>query len=115
MLTIDFYIRHLNYFQVAIGLAVAEEELHFEHRDLHWGNVLVSAVETNKIASFNLNNRNYELPTQGVEVAIIDFTLSRIEHNGVVIFNDLSMDPDLFVAEGDYQFDIYRLMQDKNR
>ncbi|CAH1109833.1 unnamed protein product [Psylliodes chrysocephalus] len=101
--------------QVAIGLAVAEEELHFEHRDLHWGNVLVSAVETNKIASFNLNNRNYELPTQGVEVAIIDFTLSRIEHNGVVIFNDLSMDPDLFVAEGDYQFDIYRLMQDKNR
>ncbi|XP_072379922.1 uncharacterized protein Haspin [Diabrotica undecimpunctata] len=101
--------------QVALGLAIAEEELQFEHRDLHWGNVLISTVETNKIVSFTLENKTYNIPTIGVEVAIIDYTLSRIEHDGVVIFNDLGLDPDLFTAEGDYQFDIYRLMQDKNR
>ncbi|XP_028137634.2 MATH and LRR domain-containing protein PFE0570w [Diabrotica virgifera virgifera] len=101
--------------QVALGLAIAEEELQFEHRDLHWGNVLISTVETNKIASFTLENKTYDIPTIGVEVAIIDYTLSRIEHDGVVIFNDLGLDPDLFTAEGDYQFDIYRLMQEKNR
>ncbi|CAG9830286.1 unnamed protein product [Diabrotica balteata] len=101
--------------QVALGLAIAEEELQFEHRDLHWGNVLISTVETNKIVSFTLENKTYNIPTIGVEVAIIDYTLSRIEHDGVVIFNDLGLDPDLFTAEGDYQFDIYRLMQEKNR
>ncbi|XP_057657544.1 uncharacterized protein LOC130894639 [Diorhabda carinulata] len=101
--------------QVAIGLAIAEKELNFEHRDLHWGNVLISTVEANKIASFNLDNKTYHIPTMGVEIAIIDYTLSRIEHDGVVIFNDLGLDPDLFTAEGDYQFEIYRLMQQKNR
>lgn len=56
-----------------------------------------------------------ECLTQGVEVTIIDFTLSRIAHEGVVIFNDLGQDPELFLAEGDYQFDIYRLMKEKNK
>ena len=49
-----------------------------------------------------------------MEIAIIDFTLSRIEFDEVVVFNDLSLDSDLFVAKGDYQFEIYRLMQKSN-
>ncbi|KAJ8941061.1 hypothetical protein NQ318_006835 [Aromia moschata] len=100
--------------QVACALAIAEDQLSFEHRDLHWGNVLLSAVDRNKKVSFCLDGKNYDIMTKGVEVSIIDFTLSRIEYDGVVIFNDLSLDPDLFTAEGDYQFEIYKLMQKKN-
>nr|CAH7736836.1 unnamed protein product [Callosobruchus chinensis] len=100
--------------QVAFALAVAEEELRFEHRDLHWGNVLLKTVEKNTKVRFTLNENVYIVPTKGIQATIIDFTLSRVEYDGVVIFNDLSLDPDLFTAEGDYQFDIYRLMQKEN-
>lgn len=31
--------------QVALALAVAEEALAFEHRDLHWGNVMLSPAD----------------------------------------------------------------------
>jgi len=44
-------------------------------------------------------------------VVIIDFTLSRMVYDGCCIYNDLSKDPALFTAEGDYQFEVYRLMQ----
>ncbi|CAH2014028.1 unnamed protein product [Acanthoscelides obtectus] len=100
--------------QVAFALAVAEEELHFEHRDLHWGNILLKQVDKSTKIRFTLNGNTYIVPTKGIQATIIDFTLSRVEHDGVVIFNDLSLDPDLFTAEGDYQFDIYRLMQKEN-
>ena len=35
--------------QVAISLSVAEESLMFEHRDLHWGNVLIKRTKCKKI------------------------------------------------------------------
>lgn len=94
-------------------MAVAESQLNFEHRDLHWGNVLLANTNTKKI-SFSLDNEIVEINTYGIVATIIDFTLSRIEYDGVVIFNNLALDPDLFLGEGDYQFDIYRLMQEKN-
>lgn len=87
----------------------------FEHRDLHWGNVLLKTVDKDKTITYRLDEQDYEIFTRGVEVAIIDFTLSRIEYNGVVMFNDLSIDEELFNGDGDYQFDIYRLMKEKNR
>lgn len=67
-----------------------------------------------KKISFSLDNEIVEINTYGIVATIIDFTLSRIEYDGVVIFNNLALDPDLFLGEGDYQFDIYRLMQEKN-
>lgn len=100
---------------MALALAVAEAEFGFEHRDLHWGNVLLTTVEKNKTVTYKLNGQSYELLTRGVEVAVIDFTLSRIEYDGVVMFNDLAVDEELFTGDSDYQFEIYRLMQKKNR
>ncbi|CAG9772831.1 unnamed protein product [Ceutorhynchus assimilis] len=101
--------------QIAFALAVAEEQLQFEHRDLHWGNVLLQPIEKDKKATFKLKGKAKSLASEGVEATIIDFTLSRVLHDGVIIFNDLSCDPDLFIAKGDYQFDIYRLMKQKNK
>jgi len=106
--------------QVAHSLAVAEEELQFEHRDLHWGNVLVKET-TDKFVQFTLGGDTFQVETGGVQTSIIDFSLSRLSMDKVTIFNNLSEDPTLFTARGkgqpggDYQFDIYRKMREANK
>lgn len=97
-------------FQTAFSLAAAENAFEFEHRDLHWGNILISKT-TEKSTTHVLNGVKYEIPTKGVKVSIIDFTLSRVVHEDCCVFNDLSLDPTLFQSHGDYQFEIYRMMQ----
>lgn len=54
--------------QTGYTLAVAEQVLEFEHRDLHWGNVLVSET-TEKNVTFKLCGKEYTVPTQGVRVS----------------------------------------------
>ena len=91
-------------------ISVAEEAFEFEHRDLHWGNILVRKAP-NKNLTYTLGDECLELKSDGVEANIIDFSLSRMTTNedGCEIYNDLSADPNLFICEGsDYQFDIYR-------
>ena len=106
--------------QVAHTLAVAESNMEFEHRDLHWGNVLVKQTK-DKVAQFRLNGDLYEVDTEGVTTNIIDFSLSRLTTEGVTIFSDKTTDPTLFTAKGkdkpggDYQFDIYRMMKAHNK
>uniref|UniRef100_A0A1B0GCD5 non-specific serine/threonine protein kinase n=1 Tax=Glossina morsitans morsitans TaxID=37546 RepID=A0A1B0GCD5_GLOMM len=95
---------------IILALAVAEEAYQFEHRDLHWGNVLVLNTKE-KYISYKLAGKELILPTKGVYIAIIDFTLSRITYNNCCLYNDLSNDEELFTAAGDYQFDIYRMMR----
>nr|XP_034995697.1 serine/threonine-protein kinase haspin [Zootoca vivipara] len=99
--------------QVTASLAVAEEALHFEHRDLHWGNVLVKKT-TLKEVSFTLNGETRTLPTHGILVNIIDYTFSRLERDGLTVYCDLSTDEEIFQGRGDYQFDIYRQMREEN-
>ncbi|XP_034067582.1 serine/threonine-protein kinase haspin [Gymnodraco acuticeps] len=99
--------------QVTAALAVAEQELHFEHRDLHWGNVLVQTTKE-KRASFLLNGAAHSLETKGVLVRIIDYSLSRLEIDGLTVSCDISNDEELFMGQGDYQFEIYRLMRQEN-
>ncbi|XP_046477923.1 serine-rich adhesin for platelets [Neodiprion pinetum] len=103
---------HALFVQAALALAVAEQSLEFEHRDLHWGNILISHTKDSRVA-YKLNDKVYTYPTRGMQVAIIDFTLSRMSYEGCCIFNDLALDPALFTAQGEYQFEIYRMMQDK--
>ncbi|XP_010609674.1 serine/threonine-protein kinase haspin isoform X2 [Fukomys damarensis] len=99
--------------QITASLAVAEASLHFEHRDLHWGNVLLKKTHLREL-HYTLNGKTSTIPTHGLQVNIIDYTLSRLERDGIVVFCDISMDEDLFTGEGDYQFEIYRLMRKEN-
>ncbi|XP_009951930.1 PREDICTED: serine/threonine-protein kinase haspin, partial [Leptosomus discolor] len=99
--------------QVTASLAVAEQELHFEHRDLHWGNVLVKRTAAKEL-NYVLNGATHTIPTAGIHVNIIDYTLSRLEKDGLTVFCDLSTDEELFQGTGDYQFDIYRQMKAEN-
>ncbi|TKC47261.1 hypothetical protein EI555_006448 [Monodon monoceros] len=99
--------------QITASLAVAEASLNFEHRDLHWGNVLLKKTSLKEL-HYTLNGKTSSIPTQGLQVNIIDYTLSRLERDGIVVFCDISMDRDLFTGEGDYQFEIYRLMRKEN-
>ena len=64
--------------QTALGLAVAENALEFEHRDLHWGNVLICRTEDEFIESCLLGETKM-VQTNGVRVSLIDFTLSRLK------------------------------------
>lgn len=99
--------------QVTAALAVAEQALCFEHRDLHWGNILVKNVK-HKHNEFILNGTVHSIETRGVHVNIIDYSLSRLEIDGLTVSCDISSDEELFMGQGDYQFEVYRLMKKEN-
>ncbi|XP_048584951.1 uncharacterized protein LOC5502014 isoform X2 [Nematostella vectensis] len=100
--------------QIAVSLAVAERALQFEHRDLHWGNVLI-ARKAEKQLVYMLDGERWTVESRGLCVSLIDFTLSRLRKEGVTVFCDLSEDESMFTGQGDYQFDIYRKMRVHNR
>ena len=64
--------------QTALALAVAENALEFEHRDLHWGNVLICRTGDEFVESVLLGEKKM-IPSHGVHVSLIDFTLSRLK------------------------------------
>uniref|UniRef100_A0AAY4ACK2 Serine/threonine-protein kinase haspin n=1 Tax=Denticeps clupeoides TaxID=299321 RepID=A0AAY4ACK2_9TELE len=99
--------------QVSATLAVAEQALQFEHRDLHWGNVLVKTTKE-KTCTYVLNGTEHSIESKGVHVNIIDYSLSRLEIDGLTVSCDISADEELFMGQGDYQFDIYRKMREAN-
>ncbi|GBM51517.1 Serine/threonine-protein kinase haspin [Araneus ventricosus] len=92
--------------QIAISLAIAEETHLFEHRDLHLGNILVQR-NASKTISYVLGGKAYSIPNHGLIVTIIDFTLSRVLHEGCIFYNNLA-DDSLFDQTGDYQFQVYK-------
>ncbi|CAN6672873.1 hypothetical protein TRVA0_047S00584 [Trichomonascus vanleenenianus] len=111
------------FWQTVRCLAVAEEKYRFEHRDLHWGNLVIS---TNKhgterdrdvaqlmhkldIQDPELEEYNYD--HTDLKVTLIDYTLSRATNmDGTVVYTRMDH-PDFFRGKGDYQFDIYRFMR----
>ncbi|KAF9406866.1 hypothetical protein BGZ94_002923 [Podila epigama] len=93
----------------------------FEHRDMHWGNVLVKETHF-QTWSFPMGSQNghsntsaqeeISIPTFGITTLLIDFTLARVQRDrGGLIYMDMEEDTDLFRGKGDYQFDIYRKMR----
>jgi len=63
--------------QIVCALAVAESAFNFEHRDLHWGNVLLKRTHSTSL-EYRLEDHPFILETAGIQVTIIDFTLSRL-------------------------------------
>ncbi|TGZ80914.1 hypothetical protein EX30DRAFT_306952 [Ascodesmis nigricans] len=122
------------FFQTAVALARGEKRRQFEHRDLHFGNIVIrrkpQALPTRKKPrtptsgesdpSALLENLSLNTPSapreSNLKVAMIDYTLSRA-HCGpssntseFIEFAPLD-DPALFTGKGNYQFDIYRFMK----
>eukprot|EP01134_Creolimax_fragrantissima_P007046 CFRG7046T1 len=95
--------------QMAFSMAVTEDVLRFEHRDLHWGNVLVAETDLSHIL-YRIGDQNFEVQTHGVVVNIIDFTLSRLEVDGKLLYFDLATE-EIFHGKGDPQFQVYRDMK----
>lgn len=73
-------------------LANLEDKYEFEHRDLHWGNILIKEGRIN----------------------LIDFSLSRLRNRGTVIYSDLNSKQWLFEGDEavDIQFKVYRDMRE---
>ncbi|QRV88153.1 Serine/threonine-protein kinase [Ceratobasidium sp. AG-Ba] len=83
------------FWQVAQTLAQAESLVRFEHRDLHWGQILIQNLPKSK---------------SKVKVTLIDLGLSRMNtHTSTPWYTE--PEPEVFEGEGDYQFDVYRMMK----
>ncbi|KAK4054788.1 hypothetical protein OIV83_000712 [Microbotryomycetes sp. JL201] len=102
--------------QVARICADAEREYEFEHRDLHWGNVLLrdtpleSVINKLTLAEDAVTDP-YTAAQTGVEAVLIDFTLSRARLDSKEVVYDPFDDECIFEGEGDYQYDVYRSMK----
>ncbi|KAF8455357.1 hypothetical protein BGX38DRAFT_189729 [Terfezia claveryi] len=124
------------FWRVAGALARGEEEREFEHRDLHFGNIVIKRMLMEVGESEDELLRNLSLDDGGggkggkakglskrqhhksgtpviartqLQVSLIDYTLSRArDAYGLLSFTPLD-DEALFEGKGDYQFDIYRL------
>ncbi|KAJ2786764.1 hypothetical protein GGI15_001256 [Coemansia interrupta] len=120
--------------QLALSMALAERHNRFEHRDLHWGNIMVARSNSNLTflyqlppASGRVKPTLLSIPSYKVRCTIIDYTLSRLhidnddsENSGTkpakynptdnVFYVDLK-DEALFQGEGDIQYDVYRQMR----
>ncbi|CAM6020973.1 unnamed protein product [Sphagnum balticum] len=97
-------------FQVVLALAVAEEAFQFEHRDLHWGNLVLARCKEPAIP-YRLLGQSKLVKSFGISLSLIDFTLSRLDTGKQVQFTNLSADPVIFEGpKGDIQFDTYRRM-----
>lgn len=102
--------------QISYILAFAESAFKFEHRDLHWGNILIKEIKDEFIKlPWIVDDQCYilKIPSGNVKCFIIDLTLSRLEIDGFIHFSDLDQDPSLFEADDseDFQFTVYKLMK----
>ncbi|KAJ3231517.1 Serine/threonine-protein kinase haspin [Chytriomyces hyalinus] len=103
--------------QTILAIAAAERQVHFEHRDLHWGNVMCMVrpdlVAAKKRFFYGDDGNWIDVALEGVKVIIIDYTLSRCQSNEESLLYNKMDDEELFEGEGDYQFDIYRMMREE--
>ncbi|KAJ2238497.1 hypothetical protein H4R99_000002 [Coemansia sp. RSA 1722] len=120
--------------QLALSMALAERNSRFEHRDLHWGNIMVTRSNSHLTFLYQLppsetrqRSTLLSIPSYKVRCTIIDYTLSRLhidnDENDMVgtkpanydasnnVFYVALKDEALFRGEGDIQYDVYRQMR----
>ncbi|KAH9850790.1 hypothetical protein C2E23DRAFT_834144 [Lenzites betulinus] len=106
------------FWQVARTLADAEELMCFEHRDLHWGQILVkNAPVADRRKSRARGALAMDDAAHGVLVTIIDLGLARMDAHDTEDMQRVHWTPfddETFEGEGDYQFDVYRMMRTHN-
>ncbi|KAF9569114.1 hypothetical protein CPC08DRAFT_813270 [Agrocybe pediades] len=105
------------FWQVAKALAHAERLVSFEHRDLHWGQILVKSLQANARRSLKSKNGRVWMDdlSHGVQATVIDLGLSRMDAGDETNGNHVHWTPfdeEVFMGEGDYQFDVYRMMRE---
>lgn len=71
-------------FQAALALAVAEKSLDFEHRDMHWGNILISRTNEKQV-SCRLGNEEISLQCNGIKVSIIYIFIHKIYQSITIV------------------------------
>ncbi|KAF5393133.1 hypothetical protein D9757_001303 [Collybiopsis confluens] len=116
------------FWQVTEALARAEQMVSFEHRDLHWGQILIKDLLGRNDLPMQQQNLNTPAkqhssrafmndPSHGVHVTLIDLGLARMDagdgNDGEVV-HWTPIDEETCMGEGDYQFDIYRMMREQN-
>ena len=94
--------------QLVSSLALAEEKIQFEHRDLHLGNILIKETDWEKFMS---NEEEFEF--DGIQCSIIDYSLSRMKDGKNVTFRDLDTIEWLFEGDPkiDLQYQVYKDMR----
>ncbi|KAJ7167503.1 hypothetical protein C8R46DRAFT_1163059 [Mycena filopes] len=117
------------FWQVAKALAQAEQLVSFEHRDLHLGQILVretsapdvpralQTVNQNRVKAGKEARPMMDDPVHGVRATLIDLGLSRMDAgdgSGGEMVHWTPFEDEIFMGEGDYQFDIYRYMRAHN-
>ncbi|KAF9651097.1 hypothetical protein BDM02DRAFT_3139766 [Thelephora ganbajun] len=101
------------FWQVVYSIADAEILVSFEHRDLHWGQILIQNIPLSGIPKRSAARPSMDDYSSGVIATIIDLGLSRMDASPTEVHWTL-LEPEVFEGEGDYQFDIYRMMRDHN-
>ncbi|KAK8231275.1 hypothetical protein BKA81DRAFT_402717 [Phyllosticta paracitricarpa] len=110
---------------VTLALGKGEEDAHFEHRDLHMGNICIRPMDSDSpiAAPSSAPQLARKLNFTGLETTLIDYTLSRAQLTSPsrhpepslsdIAYEDLEPQEWLFEADAseDYQYEIYRYMR----
>ncbi|EPQ59113.1 hypothetical protein GLOTRDRAFT_136075 [Gloeophyllum trabeum ATCC 11539] len=101
------------FWQVTRALAEAEDLVSFEHRDLHWGQILVKNTSVGPMRKAPRSKVLMDSPGHGVMATVIDLGLARMDagDDEGVQTHWTPFDEEIFEGTGDYQFDIYRMMR----
>ncbi|KAI0068563.1 hypothetical protein BV25DRAFT_1817426 [Artomyces pyxidatus] len=108
------------FWQVVRTLAEAEDLVSFEHRDLHWGQILVKNIPSivpQQRSGVAMGKLPMDTSSSGVKATVIDLGLARMDSvasDGTSMIRWTPFDQEIFEGEGDYQFDVYRLMREHN-
>ena len=91
--------------QLVHSLALAEECIQFEHRDLHLGNILIKETKEEK---YFFNGEAFDF--DGIQCNIIDYSLSRMRDGSEIVFRDLDTIGWLFEGDPkiDSQYQVYK-------